>query len=58
MRLVHIQSSWGEFSLAVDFIGSIEQIRESLKTKAYAPLVIHEVEETTLDQANRRQRAL
>lgn len=34
--------SYGNFSLKVEFIDSVESIKESLKLKAYAPIIIDE----------------
>lgn len=42
MQLANILSSYGHFSLKVDFINSVEQIKASLKLKAYAPIIIDE----------------
>lgn len=41
--------------MKVEFLSSLEQMRESLKLKACAPLIIHEVDEPA-DQVSRRPR--
>lgn len=54
VQLANILTSYGHFNLKVEFIKTANLIKESLKLKAYAPIIIDEDQQRLISRSGEK----